>query len=162
MARKTKKDTLNLNKSELAEALFERVTDKDSDASQSLKKAMSKTAASLIVDTIFGVAARYSKEDDKKSRKKAVVAGNKKNDSEDDGIIAGHLLGTKRRRGEKGKGYMYPKVTIPGFGTFSVAHRAARTGKHPNTRKDIKIPATHVVTFRAGKSLKAGASVLPN
>ena len=38
---------------------------------------MSKTSASLIVDTIFGVAPRYSKEDDKKSRSK-VVAGNKK------------------------------------------------------------------------------------
>ena len=77
MPRKNKKDVLNLNKSELAEALFERVSN-DDNASDKLKGAMSKTSAGLIVDTIFGVAARYSKEDDKATRKKAVVAGNKK------------------------------------------------------------------------------------
>ena len=157
MPRKTKKDILNLNKSELAEALFERVSN-DDNASDKLKGAMSKTSAGLIVDTIFGVAARYSKEDDKATRKKSVVAGAKKNEKEDDGIIAQHLLETKPSgRGSK---KAFPKVTIPGFGTFSIAHRRERTGKHPTSQKVIKIPATHVVTFRAGKSLKAGASVL--
>jgi hypothetical protein len=157
MPRKTKKDILNLNKSELAEALFDRVSN-DDNASDKLKGAMSKTSAGLIVDTIFGVAARYSKEDDKATRKKAVVAGNKKDDKEADGIIANHLLSTKPSgRGSK---KAFPKVTIPGFGTFSVAHRKKRTGKHPTTQKKIEIPETHVVTFRAGKSLKAGASVL--
>ena len=78
-----------------------------------LKGAMSKTSAGLIVDTIFGVAARYSKEDDKATRKKAVVAGNKKDDKEADGIIANHLLSTKPSgRGSK---KAFPKVTIPGW-----------------------------------------------
>ena len=153
MPRRTKKDILNLNKSELAEALFERVSG-DDNASDKLKGAMSKTSAGLIVDTIFGVAARYSKEDDKNSRSRKVKAGAKKNDKEADGIIAQHLLETKKSRSN------FPKVTIPGFGTFSIAHRRERTGKHPTSQKEIKIPATHVVTFRAGKSLKAGASIL--
>ena len=153
MPRKTKKDVLNLNKSELAEALFERVS-KDENASDKLKGAMSKTSAGLIVDTIFGVAARYSKEDDKATKKKSVAAGAKKDKGEADGIIADHLLSTKPSK------KAFPKVTIPGFGTFSVAHRKKRTGKHPTTQKKIEIPETHVVTFRAGKSLKAGASVL--
>lgn len=150
MARKTKKDQRNLNKSELAEKLFERVS-KDESASEKLRGAMSKTSASLIVDTIFGVAPRWSKEDDKKGK-----TGKKKEDKEADGIIAEHLLETKKGRGKD----EFPKVTIPGFGTFSIASRKARTGKHPTSQKVIKIPATHVVTFRAGKSLKAGASVL--
>ena len=155
MARKTKKDQRNLNKSELAEKLFERVS-KDESASEKLRGAMSKTSASLIVDTIFGVAPRWSKEDDKNSKSKKIEAGKKKDDKEADGIIAEHLLETKKGRGKD----EFPKVTIPGFGTFSIASRKARTGKHPTSQKVIKIPATHVVTFRAGKSLKAGASVL--
>ncbi len=46
------------------------------------------------------------------------------------------------------------KVTIPGFGTFSVAERAARTGRNPKTREAIKIPAKKVPKFKAGKGLK--------
>ncbi len=42
------------------------------------------------------------------------------------------------------------KVTLVGFGTFSVAKRAARTGRNPQTGKDIKIAAKKVAKFKAG------------
>ena len=46
------------------------------------------------------------------------------------------------------------KVTLVGFGTFSVAKRAARTGRNPQTGKEIKIKAKKVPKFTAGKALK--------
>jgi DNA-binding protein HU-beta len=46
------------------------------------------------------------------------------------------------------------KVTITGFGTFSVSKRAARMGVNPRTGEKIKIKATTVPKFKAGKSLK--------
>ena len=46
------------------------------------------------------------------------------------------------------------KVTLVGFGTFSVAKRAAREGRNPQTGKKIKIKATKVVKFKAGSKLK--------
>lgn len=46
------------------------------------------------------------------------------------------------------------KVTIVGFGTFSVSKRKARTGRNPQTGEEIKIPATKVPKFTAGKGLK--------
>jgi nucleoid DNA-binding protein len=45
-------------------------------------------------------------------------------------------------------------VTITGFVTFKVKHRAARSGRNPQTGKPIQIPASNVVTFSAGKTLK--------
>lgn len=45
------------------------------------------------------------------------------------------------------------KVTLIGFGTFSVSHRAARTGRNPQTGKAIKIAAKSNVKFKAGKEL---------
>lgn len=45
-------------------------------------------------------------------------------------------------------------VTLVGFGTFSVSHRAARNGRNPQTGATIKIKATNVPKFSAGKSLK--------
>ena len=45
-------------------------------------------------------------------------------------------------------------VTLVGFGTFSVAKRAARTGRNPQTGKAIKIKAKKVPKFVAGKKLK--------
>jgi len=45
------------------------------------------------------------------------------------------------------------KVTLVGFGTFSAANRAARTGRNPQTGAEIKIPAKNVVKFKAGKGL---------
>ena len=46
------------------------------------------------------------------------------------------------------------KVSIVGFGNFSVSHRKATTGRNPQTGAEIKIPAANVPKFRAGKSLK--------
>jgi nucleoid DNA-binding protein len=45
-------------------------------------------------------------------------------------------------------------VAIAGFGTFKVAKRAARTGRNPQTGKEIKIKAKKVPKFTAGKALK--------
>ncbi len=46
------------------------------------------------------------------------------------------------------------KVALTGFGTFSVSKRAARMGVNPRTGEKIKIKATTVPKFKAGKSLK--------
>lgn len=46
------------------------------------------------------------------------------------------------------------KVQLVGFGTFEARKRAARTGKNPQTKAVIKIPATTVPAFKAGKALK--------
>lgn len=46
------------------------------------------------------------------------------------------------------------KVTIPGFGTFEVKKRAARTGINPATKEQIKIAACSVPAFKFGKSFK--------
>ena len=45
-------------------------------------------------------------------------------------------------------------VTLVGFGTFSVRKRAARTGRNPRTGETIKIKASKVPGFKAGKALK--------
>ena len=45
-------------------------------------------------------------------------------------------------------------VSIVGFGTFSVKHRAARTGRSPRTGETIQIAARNVPGFKAGKALK--------
>ncbi len=46
------------------------------------------------------------------------------------------------------------KLTLTGFGTFVVEERKARKGRNPRTGAAIKIPATKVVKFRVGKTLK--------
>jgi len=45
------------------------------------------------------------------------------------------------------------KITLVGFGTFSVAARAQREGRNPRTGAKMKIPASKVVKFKAGKTL---------
>ncbi len=45
------------------------------------------------------------------------------------------------------------KVTLIGFGTFSVSHRAARQGRNPQTGETIQIAARSNVKFKAGKEL---------
>ncbi|NNC94952.1 MAG: HU family DNA-binding protein [Chitinophagales bacterium] len=45
------------------------------------------------------------------------------------------------------------KVTLVGFGTWSVSKRKARMGRNPQTGKAIKIPAKKVAKFKPGKSL---------
>lgn len=47
------------------------------------------------------------------------------------------------------------KVTLVGFGTFSVAERAARTGQNPQTGKKIEIAASTAPKFKPGNTLKA-------
>jgi DNA-binding protein HU-beta len=47
------------------------------------------------------------------------------------------------------------RVTLIGFGTFSVSRRAARKGRNPKTGEAIKIKAKKVARFRAGKELNA-------
>jgi DNA-binding protein HU-beta len=44
-------------------------------------------------------------------------------------------------------------VTLIGFGTFSVAQRAARTGRNPATGAPLKIKAKKLAKFKAGKTL---------
>ena len=46
------------------------------------------------------------------------------------------------------------KVSLVGFGTFSVSNRAARNGRNPATGAPIRIPAANVPKFKAGKKLK--------
>ena len=45
-------------------------------------------------------------------------------------------------------------VTLIGFGTFTKSKRKARLGRNPQTGKEIKIPATTVPKFRAGREFK--------
>jgi DNA-binding protein HU-beta len=47
------------------------------------------------------------------------------------------------------------RVTLAGFGTFTVTRRAARNGRDPRTGREIKIPAARVPRFRPSKALKA-------
>lgn len=46
------------------------------------------------------------------------------------------------------------KVTLVGFGTFSVTKRKPRKGRNPKTGEEIKIPATKSPKFTPGKALK--------
>lgn len=46
------------------------------------------------------------------------------------------------------------KVQLIGFGTFEARNRKARTGKNPQTKAPIKIPAATVPKFYAGKAFK--------
>ena len=46
------------------------------------------------------------------------------------------------------------KIAISGFGSFSVAERAARKGRNPRTGAEITIPASKAVKFSAGKAFK--------
>ena len=45
------------------------------------------------------------------------------------------------------------KVALVGWGTWSVTNRAARTGRNPQTGKEIQIAAKNVVKFKAGAGL---------
>ena len=56
------------------------------------------------------------------------------------------VVGEELKKGEK--------IQLVGFGTFEVTERAARTGKNPQTGKEIKIAACKAPKFKAGKALK--------
>jgi DNA-binding protein HU-beta len=60
-------------------------------------------------------------------------------------VIVGDIKGSLK----KGQ-----KVTLVGFGTFSVSNRKARTGRNPRTGETIKIPATNGLKFTAAQALK--------
>jgi DNA-binding protein HU-beta len=47
------------------------------------------------------------------------------------------------------------RVSLVGFGSWSVSERSARTGRNPQTGKEIKIAAKKVVRFKAGAELAA-------
>jgi DNA-binding protein HU-beta len=76
----------------------------------------------------------------------AKVAGTKK-DAE---AAINSILGAITKALKKGD-----KVTLIGFGSFSVTKRAARKGRNPQTGKEIKIDARKVPKFTPGKGLKA-------
>ena len=46
------------------------------------------------------------------------------------------------------------KLQLVGFGTFEVSERAARTGRNPQSGKEMVIPASKAPKFKAGKALK--------
>jgi len=46
------------------------------------------------------------------------------------------------------------KVQLVGFGSYEVKTRAERLGRNPKTKEQIKIPASKVPVFKAGKALK--------
>ncbi len=46
------------------------------------------------------------------------------------------------------------KIQLIGFGTFEVSERAERTGRNPQSGKEMVIPASKVPKFKAGKALK--------
>ena len=50
------------------------------------------------------------------------------------------------------------KVSFPGFGTFEVRERAARTGRNPQTGAEIQIAASKAPAFKAGSKLKERVS----
>ena len=63
--------------------------------------------------------------------------------------VLSSLIDTIQKTVSKGK-----KVTLVGFGTFEPRKRAARTGRNPQTGKELKIPAKTVPAFSAGKKFK--------
>ncbi len=54
-----------------------------------------------------------------------------------------------RRRLAKGE-----RVSVPGFGTFSVSQRAARSARSPATGETIRIKSSKTVRFKAGKKVR--------
>jgi nucleoid DNA-binding protein len=62
-----------------------------------------------------------------------------------DAVINGIKLGVKKTK----------NVQLIGFGTFKVGNRKARTGVNPKTGAKIKIKASKVIKFSAGKAFKA-------
>lgn len=50
------------------------------------------------------------------------------------------------------------RISLVGFGSFSVSSREARTGRNPQTGKEIKIAAKNVVRFKAGAELSGAVN----
>jgi len=49
-------------------------------------------------------------------------------------------------------------LALPGFGTFEVRERAARSGRNPQTGEELKIAASKVAAFKPGAALKAAVN----
>ena len=79
---------------------------------------------------------------------KAVATSTKLSQKATSEVIAA-TIETIQKTVSKGK-----KVTLVGFGTFEARKRAARTGRNPQTGKEIKIAAKTVPAFSAGKKFK--------
>ncbi len=76
----------------------------------------------------------------------AKATGNAKTDTADTITTLINTIGESLSKGED--------VQIPGFGTFTVRDRAARTGRNPQTGKTIEIAASKAPAFKPGKALK--------
>jgi DNA-binding protein HU-beta len=64
-------------------------------------------------------------------------------------LVLNSTIDTIKKSVKKGE-----DVTLIGFGTFTKAKRKARTGRNPQTGKEIKIPAMQVPKFRPGREFK--------
>ena len=78
----------------------------------------------------------------------AVAAKTEVSKKEAEAVIAATLdaITTAMKQGDK--------VQLVGFGSFEVKSRAERIGRNPKTKEEIKIPASKIPTFKAGKALK--------
>jgi len=79
----------------------------------------------------------------------AEIAKSAKVTKKDAGVVLTATLEAIEKAVKKGD-----KVTLVGFGTWEARKRAARTGRNPQTGKEIKIPAKKVPAFSAGKKFK--------
>ena len=77
------------------------------------------------------------------------VARKTKNSQKNVADIINNTMLVVQRSVSKGK-----KVTLVGFGTFEARKRAARTGRNPQTGKEIQIPSKTVPVFSAGKKFR--------
>ena len=122
-----KEDNNNLTKSEIVDALKEKL---ESDG-QKVSKALCGVIVKAIFDGEEGLIADW-------------LSARKKTNG----------IRKVKKDGKKVKAGRAHRVTIPGFGTFGTTYRKARKGRHPKTQKEIKIAATYAVSFRPGKNLK--------
>ncbi len=79
----------------------------------------------------------------------AEISKSAKVTKKDAGLVLDSLIETIQKTIKKGD-----KVTLVGFGTWEARKRAARTGRNPQTGKEIKIAAKTVPAFSAGKKFK--------
>ena len=85
---------------------------------------------------------------------KAELVEKMANDANVSKVAAGAVLDSFMTNVTKALKKKDGKVTLVGFGTFSKTRRRARKGRNPQTGEPIKIKASNVVKFKAGKKLK--------
>ena len=156
----SKRDALSLNKHDLSEALHlyvhsaQKIEDKEYVFTRRFRDVFTKGVSISLIDAVFGVASRYGKVDGLNQM------GARRKHHDHDGLLAAHLL--QKPKVAKTGDLLYPKVTLPSFGTFLMVPRAEREGMHPDPLKNerIVIPKTHVISFKPGKSLRAASASL--